>query len=369
MPHWLIAAIVGFSAAGLTWAALFPIRAVAIRLNLYDLPDARRVHTRPLPRIGGLGIFVGFMAAVALSFSLPVLRFQVEIERVLLLVVAATLLTAVMLVDDLVGVPPLPKLAAQVAAALIVVLPRLRDETHGMVIEQFNAPFAGTITLPLSIALAFTVFWIVGMMNTVNWADGIDGLAASIALIASVILFLHTYYRPSGDPQFTISLLAIALAGSVVGFLPHNWHPSRIIMGDCGAMFLGFGLATVSIIGGAKIATALLAMGVPILDVAWVIVSRVVNGRSPAIADRGHLHHRLLDAGLTQPQVVACFAGLTATFGALALTLPSRESKMVAMLVMGVVVLGILVILARRGPVEPQPSSRMGGHAGEHADV
>jgi len=278
------------------------------------------------------------------------MRFQVEIERILLLIVGATIVVAVMFVDDLVGIRPLPKLAAQVAAAIIVVLPRLRDEAHGIVIEQFNAPFIGTVSLPLGAALAFTVFWIVGMMNTVNWADGIDGLAASIALIASIILFLHTYYRPSGDPQFTISLLAIALAGSVIGFLPHNWHPSRIIMGDCGAMFLGFALATISIIGGAKIATALLAMGVPILDVAWVIVFRIVNGRSPASADRGHLHHRLLDAGLSQPQVVACFAGLTAAFGALALALPTREAKMGALLIMGVVVLLIMIILARRAP-------------------
>lgn len=358
MPHWLIASVVGLVAAGLAWAALFPIRAAAIRLNLYDLPEARRVHTRPLPRIGGLGIYFGFIVAVAISFSLPVLRFQVEIERVLLLAIGATIITAIMFIDDLVGIPPLLKLVAQVAAALIVVLPRLRDESHGIVIEQFNAPFAGTVSLPLGIALAFTVFWIVGMMNTVNWADGIDGLAASIALITSVILFLHTFFRPAGDPQFTISLLAIALAGSVVGFLPHNWHPARIIMGDCGAMFLGFALATISIIGGAKIATALLAMGVPILDVAWVIVFRLVNGRSPATADRGHLHHRLLDAGLSQPQVVACFAGLTAVFGALALALPTREAKMGAIVVMGIVVLAIMVLLARRAPRRPHTSPR-----------
>jgi UDP-N-acetylmuramyl pentapeptide phosphotransferase/UDP-N-acetylglucosamine-1-phosphate transferase len=357
MPHWLIAAVVGFSAALLTWGALFPIRAAAIRLNLFDMPGERRVHTRPIPRIGGLAMYLGFVVAVAVSFSLPVLRFQEEIERILLLLIGATIVTAIMLVDDLIGIPPLPKLAAQVVAAMIVVLPRLRDETHGIVIEHFNAPFVGTVSLPLIVALGFTVFWIVGMMNTVNWADGIDGLAASIALIASVILFLHTYFRPTGDPQFTISLLAIALAGAVIGFLPHNWHPSRIIMGDCGAMFLGFALATISVIGGAKIATALLAMGVPILDVAWVIVFRLVNGRSPARADRGHLHHRLLDAGLSQPQVVACFAGLTAVFGALSLALPTREAKMGAILLMGVVVLAIMVALARRAPLRRQPNA------------
>ena len=184
------------------------------------------------------------------------------------------------------------------------------------------------------------------MMNTLNWVDGLDGLAGSIALVACVVLFLHTYFRPTGDPQFTISLLAIALAGAIVGFLPFNWHPARIIMGDTGAMFLGFALATISIIGGAKIATALLALGVPILDMAWVIVYRLAHGRSPLHADRGHLHHRLLDAGLTQRQIVACFAGLTGVFGALALALPSREDKLIAMAVMGVILVALIAVLA-----------------------
>jgi UDP-N-acetylmuramyl pentapeptide phosphotransferase/UDP-N-acetylglucosamine-1-phosphate transferase len=253
-----------------------------------------------------------------------------------------------MFIDDIVGVPPIPKLLLQIAAAAIVVAPRFRGPDHGIVIETFNAPFLNTVNLPLLVGIGFTIFWIVGMMNAVNWSDGLDGLAATISLIASVVLFLHTYLRPAGDPQFTISLLAIALAGAIVGFLPFNWHPSSIIMGDSGAMFLGFALATISIIGGAKIATTLLAMGIPILDTAWVIIYRVIHGRSPVVADRGHLHHRLLDAGLSQPQVVGCFAVLTAAFGASALALPTRESKLYVLLLMGVVLLALIAWLARR---------------------
>src|SRR5690349_13420288 len=177
------------------------------------------------------------------------------------------------------------------------------------------------------------------MMNAINWSDGIDGLAASITLVATIVLFLHTYFRPAGDPQFTISLLAIALAGAIVGFLAYNWHPASIIMGDTGAMFIGFALATISIIGGAKIATALLALGVPILDTAWVILYRVIHGRSPLNADRGHLHHRLLDAGWSQRQIVAGVASITAVFGALSLALPTREAKFAAMIAMGVILL------------------------------
>ncbi|MEX2314421.1 MAG: MraY family glycosyltransferase, partial [Thermomicrobiales bacterium] len=326
------------------------IRESARRLQLLDQLEERRVHTIPIPRIGGLGVYCGFLVAVAVSFTLPVDRFGVEIERILLLLIGATMIVGVMLVDDIVGIAPLPKLGVQFAAAAVVVLPRFRGETHGIVIEQFNAPYRGTVTLPLLVAIGFTVFWIVGMMNAINWSDGIDGLAASITLVATVILFLHTYFRPAGDPQFTISLLAIALAGAIVGFLLYNWHPASIIMGDSGSMFLGFALATISVIGGAKIATALLALGVPILDTAWVILYRVMHGRSPLNADRGHLHHRLLDAGWSQRQIVTGVAGITALFGALSLALPSREAKLGAMIVMGVVLLALIGWLARRGP-------------------
>jgi UDP-N-acetylmuramyl pentapeptide phosphotransferase/UDP-N-acetylglucosamine-1-phosphate transferase len=349
MPHALIAAIVGLLAAAAAAVTVPPIRDIARRLDLLDQPEARRVHTSPIPRVGGLGVFFGFLVAVGVSFILPVERFDVEIERILLLLIGATMIVGVMLFDDVVGIPALPKLAVQLAAAGLVVLPRLRGSGHGIVIEQFNAPYLGTVELPLLIAIGFTLFWIVGMMNAINWSDGIDGLAASITLVATVILFLHTYFRPAGDPQFTISLLAIALAGAIVGFLIYNWHPASIIMGDTGAMFIGFALATISIIGGAKIATALLALGVPILDTAWVILYRVIHGRSPLGADRGHLHHRLLDAGWSQRQIVAGVAGITALFGALGLALPTREAKLGAMIVMGFVLLALIAWLARRG--------------------
>lgn len=353
MPHALIAAIVGLLALGAAAATTPPIRDIARRLQLLDQPEARRVHTIPVPRVGGLGVFFGFLVAIGISFMLPVDRFAVEIERILLLLIGATMIVGVMLFDDIVGIPPLPKLGVQLAAAGIVVVPRLRGESHGIVIEQFNAPYVGTVSLPLLVAIGFTVFWIVGMMNAINWSDGIDGLAASITLVATIILFLHTYFRPSGDPQFTISLLAIALAGAIVGFLIFNWHPASIIMGDTGSMFIGFALATISIIGGAKIATALLALGVPILDTAWVILYRVMHGRSPVNADRGHLHHRLLDAGLSQRQIVAGVAGLTTLFGTLSLALPTSEAKLGAMIVMGVVLLGLIAWLARRGQAGP----------------
>jgi UDP-N-acetylmuramyl pentapeptide phosphotransferase/UDP-N-acetylglucosamine-1-phosphate transferase len=242
----------------------------------------------------------------------------------------------------------LPKLGWQILAAALVVLPRLNGEIHGIVIEQFNSPFGGTVELPLALAIGFTLFWIVGMANAVNWIDGLDGLAASVTLVACAILFAHTYFWPRDDPQFTISLLPAVLGAAVLGFLPLNWHPARVIMGDSGAHFLGFSLAIVAIIGGAKIATALLALGLPILDVAWVIFYRLIHRRSPLEADRGHLHHRLIDGGWSQARVVVFVAGLSAVFGLVGLVLPNRASKLAAIIALGLVLLVTVALLALR---------------------
>ncbi|MBX6340906.1 MAG: undecaprenyl/decaprenyl-phosphate alpha-N-acetylglucosaminyl 1-phosphate transferase [Thermomicrobiaceae bacterium] len=349
MSHALIALIVGVVTAALSASLVPPLIRLAHRLGMLDMPgEARRVHTRPVPRIGGLAIFAAFVVGVALSFSLPVQRFPIEVERISLLLAGAVLVVGVMLYDDLVGLGPVPKLLWQVAATAIVVLPRLRGPDHGLVIDQFNNPFGGVVHLPLPAAIGFTFLWTVGMMNTLNWIDGLDGLAGSVTLVVSAVLFFHTYFRPEGNPQFTISLLPLALGAAVIGFLPFNWHPARIIMGDTGAMFLGFALAIISIIGGAKIATALLALWLPILDVAWVITYRVLNGRSPLRADRGHLHHRLLDLGWSQQRIVGLFVAISAAMGAVALLLPWAELKLFALVGAGVVGLALLTVLARR---------------------
>jgi UDP-GlcNAc:undecaprenyl-phosphate/decaprenyl-phosphate GlcNAc-1-phosphate transferase len=219
----------------------------------------------------------------------------------------------------------------------------------------------------LVLAIGFTLFWIVGMANAVNWIDGLDGLAASVTLVACAILFAHTYFWPRDDPQFTISLLPVVLGAAVLGFLPFNWHPAKVIMGDSGAHFLGFSLAIVAIIGGAKIATALLALGLPILDVAWVIFYRIIHRRSPLVADRGHLHHRLIDGGWGHARVVLFVAGISALFGLVGLVLPNRESKLAAIVLLGLVLLGTVAILAlrdRRGKPGDGPESLAMGDAG-----
>ncbi|CAA9546757.1 MAG: Undecaprenyl-phosphate alpha-N-acetylglucosaminyl 1-phosphate transferase [uncultured Thermomicrobiales bacterium] len=349
MSHALTAAVVFITTAAVSSLLVSKAIVLSRHLGLVDRPGPRRAHQVPMPRGGGLAIYLAFAVGVALTFSLDVERIGTETERLLLLLAAGGMLAGTMVYDDALGLSPRVKLAWQFGAAALVVMPRLRGAGHGIVIEQFNAPVGGdVVVLPLAVALAFTVFWIVGMANALNLVDGLDGLAATVTLVACAVLFAHTYFRPEGDPQFTISLLPLALGGAVVGFLRYNWHPAKIIMGDSGAYFLGFALAVIAIIGGAKIATASLALGLPILDVAWLIAYRSFHGRSPVSADRGHLHHRLVDAGLSPAQVAAYVGGISAVFGGLALVLPSRELKLVALALTGVVLLGTVAVLAWR---------------------
>lgn len=330
------------------------------RLGLVDQPGARRVHKRAVPRGLGVAIFLAVLTGIGASYVFPVLRQPQETERILLMVIGAAIVVGVMLVDDAISLDPVTKLLWQLMAAGIVVLPRLRSEDHGIVIEQVNVPFIGTVSFPMLFAIAITFLWLVGMMNVMNWVDGLDGLAASVTLVASAVLFVHTFWGPDDVPQFTISLLPLILAGAVIGFLPFNWHPAKVIMGDAGAMFLGFALGIISIIGGAKIATALLVLGLPLLDGLWVTLYRMINGRSPMQADMGHLHHRLLKAGLSQPQVVLLVSAVSAVFGALALLLPTRELKLVSFLLIGVLLVTILILLARRSSGKPQDSEAPG---------
>lgn len=333
------AAIAFVVSLGLTRGAM----ALALRRSWLDQVGERRVSTRRLPRIGGVGVAAGTLVALAATFVMPAERFAVERDRVALLMVASALLFAVMLVDDLRGLGAIQKLTLQVAAAVVVTLPRMDDVDRGIVIERFNAPGLGQVSLPVWAAIGFSLFWMVGMMNTVNLIDGLDGLAGSLTLVACAILFAHTYFWPRGDPQFTISLIPAALGGATLGFLVYNWHPARIILGDAGAYYVGFTLAVGSIIGGAKIATALLALGLPILDVAWVVVYRLRTGRSPIAADRGHLHHRLLDLGLGQARIVLLVSATSLLFGMSSLLLPSRELKLVAIVGIGLVLLATVV--------------------------
>ena len=351
--------------AAATFVVAFIVSVILVRQTIpfattrgyLDQIGERRVNPNRVPRIAGPAILIAFLSGIGVTMLGGVDRFPDERNRILLLIPAAIVLVGVMIVDDVRGIAPMPKLLWQIAVALIVVGPYAFDRSWGIVIAQMNLPVEGTVRLGPSLAILFSLFWIVAMMNTINLIDGLDGLAGSLSLVACAILFLHTYFWPRDDPQFTISLLPAALGGAILGFLLFNWHPAKIILGDAGAYFLGLALGVIAIIGGAKIATALLALGLPILDVAWVAVSRMQRGSSVVQADRGHLHHRLLDLGWSQARIVGSVAGASLAFGVASLLLPSRELKLAAILLVGLVLIGSVVIVAT---VDDQGKRKLG---------
>ncbi len=346
-----------------------PLIRLSLREGWVSYPGGRHLHAHPMPTVGGLALLAGFTVALLLSFIWQAFepafqRAPFEYLRLGLLLTGVSLVAAISLIDDLYNLSALPRLGVQILAALVVVGPYLWDQTlypdalgqpteaRGIILTAFNMPFINQVhlhNLGPWLAIGATVFWIVGMQNMLNWVDGLDGLAAGITLIAAAVLALHTLSL--SPPQLTVALLPLALAGACAGFLPFNFSPARTFMGDVGAMSLGYLLAVSAIIGGAKLATALLVLGVPLIDGTWLIVTRLARGSSAARAGRDHLHHRLLDLGLSQRQVVLGYYALSAGFGAIALLDLSRAAKLFALMLLGVLVLGIILYATWRAPV------------------
>jgi UDP-N-acetylmuramyl pentapeptide phosphotransferase/UDP-N-acetylglucosamine-1-phosphate transferase len=352
--------------------ALTPlVRRWAIARGWVDVPgDERRVHKIAVPRLGGIAMFAAFAVGVLLTFAFPDLRRgkvgneQYEVTRVLLMLAGAAIITAVMAVDDVRSLKPVPRLIWQIGAALLVVLPSLfwpgganpndpdqstihYDQGAGVLVTAAQNPFGGTLDLPLALAVFLTIFWIVGTTNAINWIDGLDGLAATVSAVASLALFVVMAFVLD-PPQLTLAYLPLLLLAAILGFLPYNLHPARIFMGDSGAMFLGFTLAVLAVIGGAKAAAALLVLGIPILDGAYMIIYRVYRGRAPTAPDRGHLHHRLHDIGLSQNQVVLVYLALCGVFGAVGVLEIPRLVKLGAMVVMVAVLVALFIYISRR---------------------
>lgn len=308
--------------------------------------EPRHIHRQPIPRLGGVALGVAFLGGLGLTVVLPVERHDPhELGRLAGLAAGGLVVLAMGVMDDRWEMGPLGQFLGTLAAAVVAL-------ASGIRIDLINNPLGGVSLLSPSVAVLFSLFWLLGMMHTVNWLDGVDGLAAGVAVIFAAILFVHAGHRMV-PPQESVALLPLALAGACLGFLAYNFHPSRIFLGSSGAYFLGFAVGALAIIGGAKLATALLVLGVPILDVAWVILYRLRHGRSPFRGDRGHLHHRLLDLGLSQRQIVLVFYAFAALFGLLALLLPGRIHKLVALLVLGSAALALGWWASSHGTVRP----------------
>ena len=283
------------------------VRAFALRRGLVDRPGGRKVHTHAIPRLGGVAIFAGVMSAVAvqaagerfLGWGGTVIGGGTARARVLGILIGLTLVFLVGLVDDLRNLSPGVKFAGQLAAAAIVVASGLR-------IEYIGDPFAGGLVDLGLLSIPVTLLYIVGFTNVINLIDGLDGLAAGVSAIAAASLLV---LAAQGN-RLDAAALAAAVIGACLAFLRYNFNPASIFMGDSGALFLGFTLATISLMGVMKssaaiaLAVPLLIIGVPIFDTASAIIRRVVNRRPIQEADRGHIHHRLLGRGFDQRQTV-----------------------------------------------------------------
>ena len=335
-----------FLAAFASALALTPLAArLGRRLGWVDRPGGRRRHAGLIPRTGGVAMYAAFLVAALGSCLVrdwlpsPEGPDPSETTRLIALLAGGTFLFVFGLIDDRRDLRPLPQYVAQVVAALIAMA--------GLIfIERVMNPFTNQITVfPWPFVVAFTLFWIVGMINTVNFLDGLDGLATGVAAILSAVLAVHMIRVG----QYSVALLPLALLGATLGFLPFNFYPARVFMGSSGSFFLGFAVATLGIIAGARVATVLLVFGIPILDVVWQILGRVRTGRSIGEGDRGHLHFQLQDRGFSQRRIVLAYYAFCAACGALALFVSSRLYKAIALLLLGVVVTVMLWVLSRRG--------------------
>jgi UDP-GlcNAc:undecaprenyl-phosphate/decaprenyl-phosphate GlcNAc-1-phosphate transferase len=321
------------------------VRRIAIRLDTIDMPNHRRVNVSPVPRGGGVGVAFAFLvvaAAVLLineRLALVSIPFTIDPEQLIALLVGGAAATLFGFLDDYFQLRARWQLLGQVALGLIAIV-------GGMTVTFLNNPFGpNTILLTGIYATGFTMLWVVGMINSINFIDGLDGLSSGIALIAAVTLGLisltATLYQPF------IAVLCFALAGSLLGFLRWNFHPASIFIGTSGVMFVGYTLAVLSILGTAKVAVALLVLGVPIIDTFWIIVRRAATGHSPFTPDRGHIHHRLLDLGLSHARTVLVIYALCAVLAILSFLL-SGTGQLYAFL--GLTVgFGLLLFFFTRG--------------------
>ena len=297
------------------------VKSFAYKVGAIDVPkDARRMHHVPIPRLGGLAIFIGFIVSILLFVDV---RRDAQMQSILL---GAVVIVVLGVVDDIMALPAMFKFVVQIAAALIPAL-------NGVVIQAFSNPnnFSDNLYWVLGkLSIPFTVLWIVAITNSVTLIDGLDGLANGVSAISATTMLVIAILVSEGQ----VAVVMAALVGACVGFMPYNMNPAKMFMGDTGATFLGYILATMSIQGLFKFyavisfAVPFLILGLPIFDTAFAFIRRIAHGQSPMHADRGHIHHRLIDMGLNQKQAVATLYVISAILGLSAVVLTtSNELK------------------------------------------
>ncbi len=286
------------------------MRKVALRLKVVDRPNHRKIHRRVITRVGGLAIYLGFNIAIIVAFFVDRGVFSGYIHQLLGLAIGGTIIVGVGLFDDIRGTNAKVKFFWQIVAAIVVIC-------FGYVIRRVTNPFGGQIYLGFFLGNLMTIVWIVGITNALNLIDGLDGLAAGVGGIACITLF----FVGLSQHNWLVAYLALALAGSIVGFLKFNFIPAKVFMGDTGSMFLGFIFACITIVSSQKSTAAvalivpIVALGVPIFDTLFAILRRLIGGTYPFDGDQEHIHHKLLKTGLTHKRTVLALYVASLIFG------------------------------------------------------
>ena len=366
MPEYIVSGVIiaAFIVAGvLSYFFTPPVKRFAHTVGAIDVPkDGRRMHKEPIPRLGGLAIFGGFLASILIFGELD--------QTMLCVLLGASMIVALGIFDDVLALGAKLKFVVQIVAAAI---PVCVGDLQIKLFTNLN-PFSDTPYFHLGIlAIPITIIWIVGITNAVNLIDGLDGLAVGVSSIAAITMLAVALLTGN----MTIAVTMAALAGACIGFMPYNLNPAKIFMGDTGSTFLGYMLATVSIMGLFKFyavisfAVPFLILGLPIFDTANAIIRRVAEGRSPMSPDRGHVHHKLIDMGFNQKQAVAILYAISATLGLTAVVLTSSgEVKAIFLLlaVLAAILVGACVIYGAEHWAKHPSEHEETTHSEEKAD-
>lgn len=336
--NWLLYIAAFSSAFGIALFATPFAKKISIKYNVIDQPKSRGMHKEPIPRMGGIAIVIGFV--ITMILLAPFLE-QLRSRQFIGFIVGAIIIAIVGIIDDKKNIKPRVKLAFQILASLIVVLTGTRINIItfpwlSSYVDAFNAPI--------------TMLWIIGVTNAVNLIDGVDGLAAGVSSICATVLLIICII--SGNELAVV--LTATLAGSCLGFLPRNFSPAEIIMGDTGALFLGFVLSVTSIMGVFKsyallsVIVALFSLALPIFDTAFAMIRRVIKGKPIMEADRGHLHHRLIDSGLSHKRAVVLLYGISALFGIFAILISIEDIRALVTSIIFIIIMCLIIYVYRK---------------------
>lgn len=329
----------------LSISAMPLLKRLAFKYNLMiDLPNKRKMHVKATPRNGGIGIALALFSAILLGSAMRLGVSGEDVFHIIGIILGGVLILLIGIFDDMRGMKAYPKLVGQTFAAIILIL-------AGIKIDAISIPFWHVVHLPLPIGIFLTIFWVLAVINALNLIDGIDALAAGVALIASTILFILAL----SQGKILMAIITISLIGSCLGFLKYNYPPASLFMGDCGSMLLGFTLAASSIQCSYKNAAAasllipITILGLPLLDTTLAIVRRLWKKQSPFHADKEHVHHQLLSLGLNNKRALLILYGLSGFLGIVAIiaTLVSEDISAIVITVAGAILIIILLLLSK----------------------